>query len=213
MALLLDRRGDEVKITDEVVKAAVGNEGSGIKVMELLFDQRGEDVKITDEVVRIAAHCGQGGTLHLFERRFAVDIRFWVPIAQLYDASKEGDEKAVQRLLSLGVDYNSKDYHRRTPLWWSASKGHAPVALLFLGQDNTQPNEADINGRTPLHEAAGNGHKKVVKLLLSQEVIDPDIADNRGQTALALAKTRGHVDIVHTLRDYLGSKKTPAPEK
>jgi len=180
--------------------------------MELLFDRREKDVKITDDVVRIAAHCGQGGTLNLFESRFAVDTRFWVPIAQLYDASKVGDKKAVQRLLSLGVDYNSKKYHGRTPLWWSASRGHASVALLFLGQDSTRSNEADINGRTPLHEAAGNGYKKVVKLLLSQEGINPDLADNRGQTALAWAKKCGYMDIVHILRDYIGSK-IPAPEK
>ena len=38
IALLLDRRGDEVKITDQVVQAVAGNSKSGIKVMELLFN-------------------------------------------------------------------------------------------------------------------------------------------------------------------------------
>jgi hypothetical protein len=32
ITLLLDRRGDDVKITDEVIKAAVGNERSGGEV-------------------------------------------------------------------------------------------------------------------------------------------------------------------------------------
>ena len=36
--LLLNQRGDEIKITEEVVKAAVGNEWSGIEVMTLLLD-------------------------------------------------------------------------------------------------------------------------------------------------------------------------------
>ncbi|KIM92814.1 hypothetical protein OIDMADRAFT_107066 [Oidiodendron maius Zn] len=202
LTLLLDRCGDEVEITDEVVQAAAGNEGGGIGVMKLLLDRRGDEVKITDEVFRIAAHCGQGGALNLLERRFAVDIRYWVPIAQLCDASKVGDGKVVQRLLSLGVDYNSKDYYGRTPLWWSAAGGHAFVTLLFLGRDNTQPNEADIYGTTPLHVAAGNGHKTVVKLLLSQDDIEPDLADNRGRTALDWAEMRGFMDIA--LEDKLG---------
>jgi hypothetical protein len=38
MALLLERRGDEVKITDEVVKAAAGNKRSGGEVMTLLLE-------------------------------------------------------------------------------------------------------------------------------------------------------------------------------
>jgi ankyrin repeat protein len=39
MALLLDRRGDQITITEDVVKAAAGNYESGKEVMALL-DQR-----------------------------------------------------------------------------------------------------------------------------------------------------------------------------
>ena len=53
MALLLDQRSDEVKITEEVVKAAAGN-GSK-EVMALLLNQRSDEVKITEEVVKEAA--------------------------------------------------------------------------------------------------------------------------------------------------------------
>jgi ankyrin repeat protein len=211
MALLLDRRGDDINITDEVVKAAAGNSESGREVMALLLDRRGDDIKITDEVVKIAA-CGQESVLNLLKRRFAVDISVWIPIAQLYNASKTGDEKVVQRLLGLGVDPNPKDYHGRTPLWWSASNGHASVTILLLERDNVQLNETDINGRTPLHEAAGNGHKTVVRLLLSQDRVDPNLVDSTGQTALAWATKHGHVDIAHVLRDHIGSRRAPAPE-
>jgi hypothetical protein len=55
IALLLDQRGDEVKITEEVVKAAAGNRISGKEVIALLLDQRGDEVKITEEVVKAAA--------------------------------------------------------------------------------------------------------------------------------------------------------------
>ncbi|KAF6815372.1 ankyrin repeat and sam domain containing protein 6 [Colletotrichum musicola] len=50
MKLLLDRRGEEVKVIEEVVKAAAGNASSGEKVMALLLNRRGEEVKVIEEV-------------------------------------------------------------------------------------------------------------------------------------------------------------------
>ncbi|KAF1835671.1 hypothetical protein BDW02DRAFT_629345 [Decorospora gaudefroyi] len=41
VALFVERRGDEVKITEKVVQAAAGNEDSGKEVMALLLEQRG----------------------------------------------------------------------------------------------------------------------------------------------------------------------------
>ncbi|RYP34898.1 hypothetical protein DL768_011032 [Monosporascus sp. mg162] len=55
MALLLDQRGAEVKITEDVVKAAAGNGNNGKEMMALLLDQRGAEVKVTEEVVKAAA--------------------------------------------------------------------------------------------------------------------------------------------------------------
>ncbi|KAM3497191.1 hypothetical protein MY10362_009450 [Beauveria mimosiformis] len=43
MALLLEQRGSEITITEEVVKAAAGNEGNGKEVMTLILEQRGDE--------------------------------------------------------------------------------------------------------------------------------------------------------------------------
>jgi hypothetical protein len=51
--LLLNRRGNKVQITAEVVKAAAGNKSKG--VIALLLDQRGAKVEITEEVLKEAA--------------------------------------------------------------------------------------------------------------------------------------------------------------
>jgi len=51
MALLLDRRGNEIKITKKVVIAVARNRYSSKKLMALLLDRRGNEVKITEEVV------------------------------------------------------------------------------------------------------------------------------------------------------------------
>lgn len=45
------------RITEEVVKAAAGNEENGEEVMTLLLDRRGADVQITEEAVKAAARC------------------------------------------------------------------------------------------------------------------------------------------------------------
>jgi hypothetical protein len=54
MALLLDQRGDEVPITQEVVVAAAGNR-NGKDIIALLLDRRGDKIQITQEVVVAAA--------------------------------------------------------------------------------------------------------------------------------------------------------------
>jgi hypothetical protein len=55
MTLLLEQRGGEVKITEEVVTAAASNQGNGEVVMALPLEQQGGEVKITEEVVKGAA--------------------------------------------------------------------------------------------------------------------------------------------------------------
>ncbi|KAH7112398.1 vegetative incompatibility protein HET-E-1 [Dactylonectria macrodidyma] len=49
MGLLLDRRGDDIPITEEVVKAASGNEYNGEEVIALLLDRRGDEIEILEE--------------------------------------------------------------------------------------------------------------------------------------------------------------------
>jgi hypothetical protein len=51
---LLDRQGDRIAITEEVVKAAVSNRKNGKEVMALLLDRQGDQITITEEVLRAA---------------------------------------------------------------------------------------------------------------------------------------------------------------
>jgi hypothetical protein len=55
MTLLLNRRGDQITINENVVVATVGNVWNGDKVMGLLLDQRGDQITITEKVVIAAA--------------------------------------------------------------------------------------------------------------------------------------------------------------
>lgn len=65
MALHLDKRGDQVQITVDVVKAAVGNENSGKEMIAFLFTRRGQELMSsnTEEVSITVATCSQARVL------------------------------------------------------------------------------------------------------------------------------------------------------
>lgn len=53
MTLLLDQRGDQIIITEDIVKAAAENE-NGKEMMALLLDRRGDQITITEDVIKAA---------------------------------------------------------------------------------------------------------------------------------------------------------------
>lgn len=61
MQLLLDRKGDEIRVTDGVVQEAAANEESGVAMMNLLIERRREEIKVTDDVMKNAARNGKSG--------------------------------------------------------------------------------------------------------------------------------------------------------
>ena len=72
MTLLLGQWGDQILITEEVLKAAAGNSESGKEVMTLLLDSRGDQISVTEEVVKAAAEnyvSGKEVMTLLFDRR------------------------------------------------------------------------------------------------------------------------------------------------
>ncbi|GFF33211.1 vegetative incompatibility protein HET-E-1, partial [Aspergillus udagawae] len=55
MRLLLEQRGDQIQITEDVVTAAAGNESSGEDIMALLLKERGHQIQITEDILKAAA--------------------------------------------------------------------------------------------------------------------------------------------------------------
>ena len=99
MALLLDRRSDEVKITEDVLKEAASNGFGGFKVLQLLH--RTVSIKVTVGVIEAAATSGQEQILDLLDRWDSIgsDKERWLNISRLYNAAKYGDAATVRRLL------------------------------------------------------------------------------------------------------------------
>jgi ribosomal protein S16 len=123
-ALLLDRRGDSISMTQEVIVAAAQND-NGKEVMALLLDQRGDEVQITQEVVITAAKNGFNGkeimALLLDQRGDEVQITQEVVVAAAQNFDKEvmalllnqrGDEVQITHKVVVAAaqnPYNGKE--------------------------------------------------------------------------------------------------------
>ncbi|KAK6789961.1 hypothetical protein RDI58_013761 [Solanum bulbocastanum] len=76
----------------------------------------------------------------------------------------KGDSDLLRRLLSNGIDANSKDYDHRTPLHVAASQGLLAMARLLLGA-GASVFSTDRWGSTPFDEARLSGNNQLIKLL------------------------------------------------
>ncbi|OIT37659.1 PREDICTED: potassium channel SKOR-like [Nicotiana attenuata] len=76
----------------------------------------------------------------------------------------KGDTDLLRRLLSNGIDPDSKDYDHRTPLHVAASQGLFAMARLLLGAGASVFSK-DRWGNTPFDEARLSGNNQLTKLL------------------------------------------------
>ncbi|XP_059307226.1 potassium channel SKOR-like isoform X2 [Lycium ferocissimum] len=76
----------------------------------------------------------------------------------------KGDSDLLRRLLSNGVDPNTKDYDQRTPLHLASSQGQYPMAKLLLGAGASVFSK-DRWGNTPIDEARVSGNKQMIGIL------------------------------------------------
>jgi hypothetical protein len=106
ISLLLERGGDEIKITEEVVKAAARNERSGKEVMSLLLEQRGDEIKITEEVVRAAARNGRSGkeVINLLLEQRGDEIKITEEVVEAAAENYESGKEVISLLLEQRGD-------------------------------------------------------------------------------------------------------------
>ncbi|KAL2156615.1 hypothetical protein VTH82DRAFT_1360 [Thermothelomyces myriococcoides] len=119
LAAILDQHGGEVRITENVVKAAAANE-RGDTVLSLLLDRHGGEVKITEEVVEAAAQncfCGKklmallldrcGNEVKITERivKAAVENQGQGKVVMGLLLDRRGDEvKITERVLKAAAE-------------------------------------------------------------------------------------------------------------
>jgi formylmethanofuran dehydrogenase subunit D len=233
MKKLLMQRGDEVKITKEVVKAAAGNGSSGKEVMALLLDQRGGEIKITEEVVKAAA--GNLGSeevmaLLLDQRGDEVKITEEVVKAAARNGSsgkevmallldQRGDEvKITEEVVkaAAGNGSSGKDVMRllldrrgaavlvtERVLYAAATSGNEENLLLIEEKCGVDIRASSLTLICRLFRSVRAGDKESVSELLALGV-DPNHKDIFGGSPLWYSSQLGHVPVVCLLLQRIG---------
>jgi len=105
------------------------------------------------------------------------------PVAKLITAAKEGDTKAIGRLLSSGVKVDAKDQSGSTPLFVASLFGRTDAAKLLIKKGADVKAAKGGDGSSALLVAAFFCHTDTVKLLLKSGT-NINALNNRSDTPL-----------------------------
>jgi ankyrin repeat protein len=117
--------------------------------------------------------------------------------ADLLEAAKAGNSKAIQFPLNAGADVNQKDRNGNTPLHFAVQAGQKATAELLLNAGATI-NQGNNSHLTPLYWAINNDNKDMVELLLKHGA-NVNRVGNDGTSPLHKASYKGNVEIVTLL--------------
>ncbi|MEW6533968.1 MAG: ankyrin repeat domain-containing protein [Thermodesulfobacteriota bacterium] len=122
-----------------------------------------------------------------------------VPWTDLMQASADGDDESLRRLLAAGAYPNTRSSNGWTPLMWASDGGHSD-AVKILMDHGANVELADERGTTPLMLAVMRRMPGVADLLLDRKA-SPNAADKNGVTPLMIASSKGDNKTVRRLLD------------
>ena len=118
-------------------------------------------------------------------------------VSQLFWAAHFGDTDKVRAIISSGVDVNSQDYEKSTPLHIATAEGHLQTAQALV-MAGASVDVRDYNGYTPLYLAARGDELRIVQMLASHGA-DTDAKDANGFTPLHVAAFDGNTEVAREL--------------
>jgi ankyrin repeat protein len=143
-------------------------------------------------------------------RKGLVAIQATDPQILLDRAVREGNEAAVRRLLTRGVDLSRRNSSSWTPLM-VASFGGSPRVAAMLIEAGADVNAQDSRGYAPLHWAAFKNYHEVVQLLLQRGAF-VNIRSASGLTPLLQASARGALQSMKLLVRFGADVNEPDDE-
>ena len=107
----------------------------------------------------------------------------------LHRAAEGRNDEIIEKLLSLGLDIDSRRSAGTTPLMVAAVNGRLN-AFNFLLERGSDPTLKNNNGMTVLHRAAEGRNDEIIEKLLSLG-LDIDSRRSAGTTPLMVAAVNG----------------------
>jgi hypothetical protein len=194
--VLFDRRGNDILVTEEVVKAAAGNEKSGKEVMMLLFKQRGDGILVTEEVVKAAAGNewkAKEVMMVLFDRR-GNDILVTEEVVK----AAAGNENSGKEVMMLLFKQRGDGILVTEEVVKAAATCGQERVLNLINKRHKIENMTTWFNIAHFYNAAKDGQLGTIQRLL-REGVDPDVRNTRGVTPLWQAASRGHTAVVEAL--------------
>jgi len=117
---------------------------------------------------------------------------------ELLRAVAQGNVAEVNRLLSFGINPNTKDAQGRQVLWLAVAAEKPEIVQALLAAGANVNARTDDRKSTALRAAARAGHADIVSMLVKAGV-EVNARTNCGETALLLAAESGHIEVVRML--------------
>ena len=208
MTLLLDKCGDKIKITEEIIKAAVGNTGSGKEVMMLLLE-RGEEIKITEEIIKAAVgNTGSGKEVMMLLLERGEEIKITEEVVLVALGNPRSGKEIMTLLLNNRLSRNADGNHHKNllsgdyvaVLYAASVLGHKDIIEQSI-INGTDANVIVGEDGTALHIVAYEGHDSVVQMLLERGA-DFNIKDCHGWTPYMNALVSKRDSVCRMLSEY-----------
>ena len=146
----------------------------------------------------IAALCGRLDAFSvLIERKSDPTLKDNDGWTLLHYAAKGGNDVIIEKLLSLGLDIDSRRSDGATPLMIGALCARLDAFSVLIGR-KSDPTLKDNDGWTLLHYAAKGGNDVIIEKLLSLG-LDIDSRSSIGETPLMIAACEGSLDAFSVL--------------
>ena len=120
------------------------------------------------------------------------------PAEALVDSAKNGDIRALQYLLTMGTNVNSRNSEGMTALAWAAVIGNGAAISTLIEHGGSIDLPDIVNGFTPLHYAVRNGRYITVRQLIKYGA-NVNLKTKTGSTPLILAVQFDNLPIVQFL--------------
>ena len=131
--------------------------------------------------------------------------------ANIFEAVKNKDLKAVQKFIANGADINFKEDRGDTVLMLASATGQIDI-VKYLVENGADINLYEFRGSTAISEASRKGHLELVKYLVENGAdVNIGSGDNIN-TALMWASGNGHFEIVKYLVENKANVHSEAEE-